>query len=796
MSKKCTNANNICIERKTWLRGEYIECRLQLAAETTPLTRMILRGLNVPGEWDLDLSNDGKVQIETGPRRAGDYELILFEGESLLARSELYIRPAEKPQVWYGNYLGQPEGHGFDPYEKLRELSMNAAYRFKGMHPDESLRGGIYLVYHGDAIRGLTGKLDEADKEKLLQRYKNCLGEVKRAPFACMRNPEVIRRAGDMLHAQLEPLASFPGLMGVGIDDEATMRGYDCNDSGGVTCYCPSCVAQWKERTGSEPPTPPLVEPGSIIPDDDPYLQYLLQWTGWFEYGGGPAEVEYDKIMEKRLRELREDLCIFQVPGAIFGELEVVHVEIYSFLYNQPVTDALSTMSLTRAMRKKPTPIWPLIGWFRYLPTPKWTGDLIRAQANMCLAEGAEAIWLTLMYWLDENDECQPGILREAEHMTPAIKDIGHLLETYGPALKRVKPLRYPVAVLRSRTTEGYQQILDPAAITEARSRGSWVEGVWQHGQATSMGFGALLKAGLPAEFITEDEVLAGKLDAYEALVLLDHRYSPRGVVDRIDAYAASGKPVYADRSTLIRPVEAIDLPFDSSQVVKMVNLGLRATRKTGLHTDIVYRRMVGLEDEWAFLTRRFLDERMDKKQRILSSDNQNVIVRIGRSGEVDYVFVLSTDVMGIQEAEITAQVRGNTAYDMLSCDTEAITLQNDRLESRVSLPAGGMRVFMITPQPVSELKMEVYLNDGEVEIDVDVYDDTGRIIPGSFPLNLEVKGPDGKTLPYGGNFGTEEGHLHHNFRPAINDPQGEWIIRTSHLTTGHAAMRLLAIQV
>lgn len=774
--------------RHSYLRGEVAEITVSGEGSDKRVNILQLVGQNVPGRWKIEVPEDGHLSLDTAPYRVGDYRLVAPGEET--GTMPLYIRRAGRPRFWFGNFIGRHPGHGPGSYEQLRSLGMNAAYNY-GMSPDDALRHGVYLVHHGNALRGSLAGLPDEEKKQMGQVFSNCRGTTKPGGMPCMRNPAVIERAGDRAAAGIRNLVSHPGLLGIGLDDEVSMFGYDWNDTGGVTGYCEACRRQWKEKTGHGPPAPPCLDPGAIIPEDDPYHRYMIEWTGWGDYYG-PAEADYNRTLARRIHALRDDLIVFQTPGAAFGELDVVHWEIYDYWLSSPATGALSSMSLVRALQREeygaPKSIWPLIGWFQRIPAPEWTGDYINAQVGMCLAEGAESIWLTLMYWYDSRGRHKLDMLHGAEHIRPEMCALGEMLGKHGPALKRVRPVRYPVAVLRSRTTEGYQRIIDPARIEEAKERGSWLEQPWEHGQATGMGFAALLRAGVPAEFITERDVLQGQLENYGALVLLNHEYSPRNVVDRINGYAQEEGLVLADGSSVIRPDEAVELPFDASQFTRMINLGLRAARKQGERLDIVHRRTTGLEREWALLSRPLLDDKLPDSLRPLRSSSLDVIPRMGRSGTTDYLYVLNAEVEEQRSAEIEARTDGRFAYEVLAGDTSPRTVVDGKLRLRVDLAPGEWKVYAITRRPMSGLHLEVKKDDGTVRAEVAVTGPDGSPIEGAFPIRLTVRGPKGRRLPYGGSFGTDAGRLAHEFRPAVNDPAGEWTVRAVNLITGHTA--------
>ena len=607
--------------------------------------------------------------------------------------------------------------------------------------------------------------------------------------------------ATEVAMRDLKDLVGHPGLIGIGLDDEVGQFQYDWNDTGGVTCYCDSCKRQWKAKTGEEPPLPRVREPGTVIPDDDAFLSYMFKRSGWDDYYG-PGQEDYNRELAERLHEARSDLIVFQTPGAAAGELDVVHPELYDFWYSSPVTGGLATMSRANAIQHASPyprkPLWPLIGWFQRLPAPQWTGNYIAAQTRMSLAEGADAIWLTLMYWYDSRGRFKNQMLYEAEHVGPQVRAIGDLLKRFGPTFRRVRPIRYPVAVLYSKTTQLSQRVIDPAAIAAAKARGSWLEQPWQHLQATGMGFSALLRAGAPAEFITEEQILRGDLKDYQALVLLDHQYARKSVAEAIEAFQESGRKTFAGKGSPIRPEGTVGLPIDTAQFTRMINLGLRAARIGGEQLELVHSRCLGLEREWAFLLARALPKHLPEEARIVTSDNREVILRMGRSGATDYVFVLNTDVEDQQAANVTARVRGRYAQDLFGADPAVLAAVDNMLRARVVLPPGGWRVYAVSGEPLNTVTLNASVEgrvpEGRMRIEAAVVDANGKAVSGAFPLELAVLGPKGKPLPYGGHFATDAGLLKHDVRPAVNDPRGDWTLRVTNLMTGHAAEKVVSV--
>jgi hypothetical protein len=302
------------------------------------------------------------------------------------------------------------------------------------------------------------------------------------------------------------------------------------------------------------------------------------------------------------------------------------------------------------------------------------------------------------------------------------------------------------------------------------------------------MGFGALLRAGVPAEFVSEEDVLAGKLKTYSAVILLDQKYARQALVDRLNDYAAAGGVVLADQGTLVKPAAAKVLPFDSAQFTQATNLGLRAARTGGERLDLVFDRTTGLEREWALLAQPMLQKELPAAAQTLASDNRQILARMGRSGDTDYLYVLTADVRDEQSALVTAQTRGRYAYEMFAGDTSALAVVDGTLRLHATVPAGGWRVYAVTPAPLAGVTLSASQTGGQVTVQAAVVGPDQQPISGAFPLQLTVTGPQGQALPYGGYYGTDAGQLSRVFSPAVNDPPGAWKIQVTNLITGQSA--------
>jgi len=136
-----------------------------------------------------------------------------------------------------------------------------------------------------------------------------------------------------------------------------------------------------------------------------------------------------------------------------------------------------------------------------------------------------------------------------------------------------------PVGILSSGINSSYQYALDYSKITEqTKSKASVpeMEQPWSHTQTLEVGFPAAIKAGLPAEGITDTTLANDDLSQYQAIVLLNVEYMRRSVVEKLNDYIRRGGLVFVDKSSAARPAGAIVLDGDFLAWHRLITQGQR----------------------------------------------------------------------------------------------------------------------------------------------------------------------------------------------------------------------------
>ena len=798
MAASQTSAPFMEVSRKAYERGETIEVKMAVP-ESVNVTDSRLRSLEPGiGQVPLSLPPEGTGLIETGSISPGRYRIELLSDKEVVAAVPVVVQPARRPPMWFGNFIAPNVTlSGKSGPEAMKDLGFNIGY-VSGLHEVDNLfQQRIYSVWHSNIVLASTGLIGKERMEKWGVRFgpADKPATVWSTNPPCVRNPEVHPFLCQSVDRTLDPVVGYPGFVGLGLDDEMCMRQIDWNDTGSVTCYCDYCKNWWRARTGQEAPMPEALPPGTVVPSDDPYTRWMLENTGPGYYWGPSMEV-YNRMIKEHIHEKYPGVTVFQTPGAPTGELDAAHWEIYSYIYGGSANEAYQLMSYLWAMQgRKGVPMWPLIGWFESPPATSWTGAHIETQSKASLAEGASAIWLTIMWWYDGYGKYKPAMLYGAEQTRPHLLAVADIVRRYGALFKQLEAVNYPVAVLYSHTTEGHQSTVDPKLVEEAHKRGSWLEVPWQHMQSHYAGFPALLRDGVPAEVVTEYDILDGRLGEYEALVLIDHEYARQSVVDAIAEFSSQpGKVVFADRGSLIRPENAVELPYKCSVSTQMINLALRPQGQAGEIQTIVNQRLSGIEREAAVRFKPALDENLPEAAKWVKTESDEIIVRARKHGESRYIFILSADCNARQQARIEVKTPGRYAYEIFSSSPTPLAVTDGRLVTTVDLAPGGWKVYAVTPEPVVGLKLEASYSSGMVEAAASVVDPSGRPVDAALPIEFELVGPGGVQSPYSGFGATAHGSWTETLPVSTNEPRGNWTLRVTNLATGDSAEARLTV--
>ena len=302
----------------------------------------------------------------------------------------------------------------------------------------------------------------------------------------------------------------------------------------------------------------------------------------------------------------------------------------------------------------------------------------------------------------------------------------------------------------------------------------------WNTGWASDL-YMAMGYAQLQPEIIYEESIQRDGLDRFKVLVLADCDVLTESVVATVRAFQARGGLVIGDER--LTPALKPDILIQSFQRPKQADQARALLQETA----------AGL--------RAALDPRYE---RFADSSNPDVVVRVRGTGPTWYVFAINDrrefgDYVGHHglvmenglpaETVVTlAQERGYV-YDLVAGREVTSQIAEGRLSIPVALGPGEGKVFMVTPEPLAgvdiELPQEATRGD-TIDCRVQVLDGTGKPVAATVPVQVEITDPAGRVAEHSGYYGAVGGQVALRLGMAPNDRPGAWRVHVRNLASGH----------
>jgi hypothetical protein len=562
---------------------------------------------------------------------------------------------------------------------------------------------------------------------------------------------------------------------------------------------------------------PPELQPqGGLIPDDHPIYRFL-KW--WWERGHGTSVMNAE--MARIIKARRPDVMTWHDPyrlAPVYGSHTGLDC-ISTWTYGHPDIKRLAyTTVLQAAARRDHQKVMQDITLYVYgrfvVPLGTPTANLLSDQPgrdpffNQGPDYAREAMWLVMSQRPDAlcfyfagrlqptNAALDPFI--SSPETFDAIGEVCRtLVEPYGPAIlasRRVKPR---VAVLLSASALWFA--------ASPRVPGYINEQI--------LPFCALLMMNhVPFDVLLDDDIAAGRLNDYDALVIPRGDTLTRGNHARIVAFAAAGKKVIADQSLRASVPGAAVFDADFSFERSVDGAALAAGR--AVTAEEHRARSEALAER--------LGPLLAGLPRPAESDSKRVVLNTLESGDIRYLFVtndertygprfgpwkLMQDAGVRQTARIRLTASGKPAlYDALSHQPITSTTQGDQAAFEVTLPPARGRLIAVLPEPVGKVVVTAPATcprGRRSSIVVSVVGASGRPLAGSVPLQIEVRDPLGRrneysryaaTVPAGEAAGGRY-QFSLPFLPGVNDLPGDWQVTVTELIGGGRAEHTLSVR-
>jgi hypothetical protein len=386
-------------------------------------------------------------------------------------------------------------------------------------------------------------------------------------------------------------------------------------------------------------------------------------------------------------------------------------------------------------------------------------------------------------------------------HASPATSDaIGEvarqLIQPFGPAILQSQRERAQVAVLLSASALWFTQ------------------SPWSSGYINEqiLPFCILLAMNhVPFDVLLEDDILDGRLDDYQLLVLPRGDTLTANVHRRLVDFAQQGRQVIADKS-LQAHIPGVhrthfDLAFDR-------NLGRPAGPDQTILTVSDYRqRMMQYAEQ--------LQPLLSQVDKLAVTNSKQTTINALKSGDVHYLFVINhartygprlgqarlIEEIGIRQ---TVQIRtklphGHIIYDAIARERIDYSWDHGEAVFQRTLPPARGRLLAVLPEPIDTVAITIPphgTRGKRLPIVIRILNHRQEPIQGALPVQVEVVDPLGRqseysrygaTTPSATNAGLYEYTL--PFFPAENDVPGKWTIRATELLSGRQTVMTLPLQ-
>jgi hypothetical protein len=350
---------------------------------------------------------------------------------------------------------------------------------------------------------------------------------------------------------------------------------------------------------------------------------------------------------------------------------------------------------------------------------------------------------------------------------------VREVVRPLGPTLLHVPGAKSDVAFLESFASEMFAR----------RGTYGWCGG-WA-GDA----YHVLQYAHLQPEIVMDETITTRGLDGFRVLVMCDCDVLTRSVADRVRAFQAQGGLIVGDDRLCpaIKP-DIVITPYkrtgradeDRAQLVALAaklrqDLGARYTRYAdSSNPDVIPYRRQYKQADYLFVV----------------NDRREYGQYVGQHSLVMENGIPSTARVSLGRAD-------GTLYDLLESRAVPVRREGGRLTADMSLGPCDGRVYLVAPQPIAGLTLnvpEAAERGSQVKLSLEVLDAQRKPIEAVVPVVLTVRDAEGRAAEFSGAWAAIDGKLEVTLDIAANDPFGVWQIEARELASGQHAQRSLRI--
>ena len=358
------------------------------------------------------------------------------------------------------------------------------------------------------------------------------------------------------------------------------------------------------------------------------------------------------------------------------------------------------------------------------------------------------------------------------------------MLTPYGDWLKSLGRGYRQVAVCYSRSA---QMLSSAKHITPDKQ----AEGIWI----------ACIRAGFPADYLRDEQLLAGEGERYKVVFVpgfTQEKEMPPNIREALQSLARKGCVIIAEDSSKI----------DIDGVVRL-NHGFD---RYSLYSHSVFWFPNHWDADWILtekLTRdltELLRAELPKYVPPAAVSTLNISPDWLQRGETSVMVVPDFEYPQftyehIEQfhkpfvTQISFPRRGPVCYDVLENTEVPVKIDGETASIMADVRHYGGKLYAFLPAKIGgvSLRATKALAAGEpIGLEIEVLDDKGRAIQGSFPLRIEILAPDGKAVRT--IYRAAAPKFSGEYVPGLNAPAGSWKARACELISGKTAEAVVTV--